>query len=89
MDFNKITEQKSQYDNLEKRSINELLYKINLEDHKVAIAVKKVIPEIEQLVKEIAKKMKLGGRLFYVGASLLPQKVFIFMKMEFLKLIIS
>ena len=68
MDFNKITEQKSQYDNLEKRSINELLYKINLEDHKVAIAVKKVIPEIEQLVKEIAKKMKLGGRLFYVGA---------------------
>jgi len=32
------------------------------------LAVKKAIPQIEVLVDAIAKKMKVGGRLFYIGA---------------------
>ena len=68
MSFKKITEEKSNYDHLENHSINDLLNKINFEDQKVAIAVQKVIPKIERLVMKITKRMKLGGRLFYIGA---------------------
>jgi len=68
MGFKKITEQVSHHHNLEKQSINELLTNINLEDQKVANAVQKVIPRINFLVNQISKKMKLGGRLFYIGA---------------------
>ena len=68
MDFKKITEQNSNYDNIEQRSILEILDKINIEDQKVSLAVKKVIPNINSLVEAVTKKMKLGGRLFYIGA---------------------
>ena len=68
MDFKKITEQNSNYDNIEQRSILEILDKINIEDQKVSLAVKKVIPNINRLVEAVTKKMKLGGRLFYIGA---------------------
>ena len=68
MDFNKITEQSSNYSDLEKKSINELLTEINYEDQQVALAVQKTIPEIEHLVTAIVERMKKGGRLFYVGA---------------------
>ncbi|GAB6011386.1 N-acetylmuramic acid 6-phosphate etherase [Viscerimonas tarda] len=64
----KITEQASLYDDLEKKTISELLYAINAEDQKVALAVQKVIPQIEQLVSETVSRMKQGGRLFYIGA---------------------
>lgn len=65
---NKITEQDSKYDLLEKMSVRDLLLNINREDKTVADAVKKVIPKIEKLVNEVVKKMKSGGRLFYIGA---------------------
>ena len=68
MDFKKITEQNSNYDNIEQRSVLEILNKINIEDQKVSLAVKKVIPNINSLVEAVTKKMKLGGRLFYIGA---------------------
>ena len=68
MSFKKITEQVSYHHNLEKQSINELLTNINLEDQKVATAVQEVIPRINFLVSQISKRMKLGGRLFYIGA---------------------
>ena len=68
MDFKKITEQNSNYDNIEQRSILEILDKINIEDQKVSLAVKKVIPNINSLIVAVTKKMKLGGRLFYIGA---------------------
>ena len=68
MDFIKITEQASLYDNLEKKSIKEILSEINQEDQKVALAVEKVIPQIEKLVNGIVKRMRRGGRLFYIGA---------------------
>ncbi|MBK8502780.1 MAG: N-acetylmuramic acid 6-phosphate etherase [Saprospiraceae bacterium] len=66
--MNKITEQSSNYDDLEQMSTGDLLAAINREDQKVAIAVKEAIPQIEALVNHLAIKMKLGGRLFYVGA---------------------
>ena len=56
------------YDNLEKMSTSELLQKINNEDKKVSIAVRKVIPKIKEAVEIIVKKINEGGRLFYIGA---------------------
>ena len=64
----KITEQNSKYDNLEKMTIGEVLTSMNNEDQLVALAVKACIPAIETFVNEALKKMKNGGRLFYVGA---------------------
>jgi len=68
MAFIKISEQPSLYNDLEKKSVRELLDDINTEDQKVALAVKKTIPQIEQLVKQIVPRMKQGGRIFYMGA---------------------
>lgn len=68
MTFKNITEQDSHYQHLEKMSVEELLYAINKEDQKVAIAVQKVLPNIEALVHVIVKSLKNGGRLFYIGA---------------------
>jgi N-acetylmuramic acid 6-phosphate etherase len=68
MNFTKTTEQSSKYEHLEKMSVQELLSNINQEDKTVPIAVEKAIPQIETLVTEIVTKMKLGGRLFYIGA---------------------
>jgi len=64
----KITESSSLHDNLEQKSILELLQGINEEDQKVALVVKDAIPQIEPLVKAIVEKMQRGGRLFYIGA---------------------
>lgn len=68
MSFIKVTEQPSLYDDLEKKSIHQLITEINSEDQKVALAVQKTIPEIDKLVTGIVKRMKKGGRLFYLGA---------------------
>jgi N-acetylmuramic acid 6-phosphate etherase len=64
----KITESESSYKQLEKMSVAELLAGINNEDKTVAFAVAKAIPQIEKLVEALAAKMKIGGRLFYLGA---------------------
>ena len=66
--FVKISEQPSLYNDLEKKSVSELLHDINNEDKKVALAVEKAIPQIEKLVTEIVPRMKRGGRIFYMGA---------------------
>jgi N-acetylmuramic acid 6-phosphate etherase len=63
-----LTETASHYDNLEKMQVRELLLNINKEDKTVPFAVEKTIPVIERLVLQIVSKMKLGGRLFYIGA---------------------
>lgn len=68
MNFTKTTEQSSKYEHLEKMSVAELLQNINQEDQTVPFAVEKTLPKIETLVTEIVSKMKLGGRLFYIGA---------------------
>ena len=66
--FTKITEQPSLYDNLENKSILEILEDINTEDQKVALATKKAIPQIQKLVSLIVPRMRKGGRIFYMGA---------------------
>ncbi|MEQ3665762.1 MULTISPECIES: N-acetylmuramic acid 6-phosphate etherase [unclassified Olleya] len=68
MQFTKTTEQDSNYNNLDKMSINNLLTNINIEDQTVPTAVKKAIPQIQALVEQIVIKMEKGGRLFYIGA---------------------
>ena len=68
MGFIKTTEGDSYYDNLEEMTIQELLVNINNEDKKVALAVEKSLPQIEQLVEAAVEKLKSGGRLFYIGA---------------------
>lgn len=62
------TESSSYYNDLEKMSVRDLLVNINKEDKTVPLAIEKVIPQIEALVNEVVKKMKDGGRLFYIGA---------------------
>ena len=66
--FIKISEQPSLYNDLEKKSIREILEDINAEDQKVALATQKAIPQIEKLVSQIVPRMKQGGRIFYMGA---------------------
>ena len=68
MTFTKTTEQSSKYEHLEKMSVQELLTNINNEDQTVPLAVAKALPQIENLIQQIVTKMKLGGRLFYIGA---------------------
>ena len=68
MTFTKTTEQSSKYEHLEKMSVQELLFNINQEDKTVPFAVEKALPQIEILVSQIVAKMKLGGRIFYIGA---------------------
>ncbi len=68
MSFTKTTEQSSNHNHLEKMQVKELLIHINAEDKTVAFAVEKAIPQIEELVIQIVKKLKNNGRLFYIGA---------------------
>ncbi len=64
----RLTEKQSKYSDLDKMSVNELLININKEDLTVPLAIEKVIPQLEKLITEIVIRMKLGGRLFYIGA---------------------
>ena len=62
------TESSSNHNNLENKSISELLFGMNEEDRSVPEAVALALPQIENLIAEIVSKMKQGGRLFYMGA---------------------
>ncbi|MBK6363720.1 MAG: N-acetylmuramic acid 6-phosphate etherase [Saprospiraceae bacterium] len=68
MSFKSITESDSLYNHIEKKSVHEILTDMNREDQKVALAVEKVIPDIEKLVSKIVMQMEKAGRLFYIGA---------------------
>jgi len=68
VNFKKVTEQDSKYEQLEHMSISQLISHINNEDKTVPIAVEKAIPQIETLITIVSKKLKDGGRLFYMGA---------------------
>lgn len=68
MTMESTTEADSLYNDLEKKSVRELLLGIHEEDKKVLPAVNEVIPQIEKLVEEVLRRMKKGGRLFYMGA---------------------
>ncbi len=62
------TESSSRFDHLDRMSVHDLLINMNEEDKSVPLAVEKIIPDIEALVKVIVEKMEKGGRLFYIGA---------------------
>ncbi len=64
--FIKISEQPSLYNDLEKKSVHEILVDINREDQKVALAIQKTIPQIEKLVTQIVPRMKHPGCLVYI-----------------------
>ncbi|MDR2816489.1 MAG: N-acetylmuramic acid 6-phosphate etherase [Proteiniphilum sp.] len=64
----KITEQPSLYNHLEKMTVEELVGKINNEDKKVALAIERALPQIAGMIKAIEKRLKDGGRMFYLGA---------------------
>jgi N-acetylmuramic acid 6-phosphate etherase len=64
----KVTESDSLHQNLEEKTVRELLEGINQEDRKVPDVVAGCIPQIEPLVEAIVLKMSSGGRLFYLGA---------------------
>lgn len=53
---------------LDQMTTRQVLRLINSEDHKIAPAVKKTIPQIEKAVDLVASAFQTGGRLFYVGA---------------------
>ncbi len=50
------------------KSALEIARIINHEDAKVAAAVKKAIPEIALVIDQVARSLREGGRLIYVGA---------------------
>ena len=53
---------------LDTLSALEIARVINQEDHKVAAAVERALPEIAQAIDAIANAIRSGGRLIYVGA---------------------
>lgn len=66
--MNRITEQESKYNDIDKMSVLEILTGINNEDKLVPLAVEKALPQIEKLASAVAERMRNGGRLFYIGA---------------------
>ncbi len=53
---------------LDIKSAIEIARIINHEDAKVAAAVKKALPEIAMVIDTVARSLRDGGRLIYVGA---------------------
>tara|TARA_B100000989_G_scaffold233445_1_gene180244 strand:- start:565 stop:1380 length:816 start_codon:yes stop_codon:yes gene_type:complete len=68
MSFYKVTEQESNHKELEKKSAIELVRAMHEEDNNALKAVNKVLPDVANLIENIALKIKDGGRLFYIGA---------------------
>ena len=68
MSFTKTTEEESNYNELEKMTVKELLNNINKEDKSIPLTIEKSIPKIELLTQKVIQKLKNGGRLFYIGA---------------------
>lgn len=64
----RVTEQDSSYHDLDQMSVLEVLKSINEEDKTVPLAVARSIPQIERLATAVTERMRLGGRLFYIGA---------------------
>ncbi len=64
-----ITEQRNdRFGDMDALSTEELMYRINDEDAKVAAAVRQVIPQAAAAAEHAAAGIAKGGRLIYVGA---------------------
>ncbi len=68
MTFQKITEADSHHNDLELKSIRELLQGIHQEDQNAVNAVGNVLHQIEPLLAKVIHQLQHGGRLFYIGA---------------------
>lgn len=68
MTFSKLTEAPSYYNDLEKKDTATILKEINQEDQKVAYAVQRALPSINDLINQIIPLIRQGGRIFYVGS---------------------
>jgi N-acetylmuramic acid 6-phosphate etherase len=64
----KITEQPSLYNDLEKKSVEELTSGLITEYKKIAPAVEAAKPQLDRLLTAIVEKVKAGGRMIYLGA---------------------
>jgi N-acetylmuramic acid 6-phosphate etherase len=53
---------------IDRKSVTEILEAINSEDKRVPYAIEKEIPNIAEAVDLVVNSLKIGGRLFYVGA---------------------
>ena len=53
---------------LDTKSAIEIARIINHEDNKITAAVKKALPEIAIVIDTVARSLRDGGRLIYVGA---------------------
>lgn len=67
-EMEKITEQPSLYNDLEKKSVEELTDGLITEYKKIAMAVEAVKPQLDSLVTTVVEKIKSGGRMIYLGA---------------------
>ena len=54
--------------NLDVMSVKEIVKTMNEEDQTVALAVEKVLPQIEEAIYIVSDRLSYGGRLFYIGA---------------------
>lgn len=64
----KITEQPSLYNDLEKKSVEELTSGLISEYKKIALAVEAAKPQLDRLLNAVVEKVKAGGRMIYLGA---------------------
>lgn len=53
---------------IDRMSPLEIVQVINAEDERVALAVRRVLPQIASAIEEIAARLRSGGRLIYAGA---------------------
>src|ERR1700756_5927835 len=69
-DFNDLTTETANAasEGLDTKSALEIARIINHEDAKIAAAVKKALPEIAVVIDAVARSLRDGGRLIYVGA---------------------
>ena len=69
MSWDKITEQQNSASaNIDENSTLEILSIINNEDAEVALAIQNKLSEIEAFIKALIPRVKVSGRLFYVGS---------------------
>tara|TARA_A100001011_G_scaffold400878_1_gene520458 strand:- start:12058 stop:12882 length:825 start_codon:yes stop_codon:yes gene_type:complete len=68
MKFVKITEADSNHNDLEKKSVRELIDGMYSEDLNALKAVGIARDQTETLIKKVVEQLKKGGRLFYIGA---------------------
>lgn len=64
----KTEQQNSNSENIDLMSTKDILRTINKEDQKITSAIKKAIPKIEEVIEYTYNSVKLGGRVFYIGA---------------------